>query len=106
MSYVPYRDTMGKRIRELREAIGLTRSQFAEIIEISEGKLANIENNHQKPQADDIERLCSIFTWATHYVVYGAELSWMPESIDQKELKRITLDYVRESIRNASKKNA
>src|SRR5690606_25307778 len=48
------RAALGKRLRELRRAAGLTGTQLAEVLSWTQSKVSKLETGRQTPSADDI----------------------------------------------------
>ena len=67
-------DSMGKRIRTIRDGIGITRSEFAEITQLNERRIKMIENEERRITAPDITAICTAFPWATKWIVYGGPI--------------------------------
>ncbi|MEG7038139.1 helix-turn-helix transcriptional regulator, partial [Pseudomonas aeruginosa] len=50
--------TACKRLRALRELMGLSRPQFTELAGITAKRLENIENELQRMHDEDFEKIC------------------------------------------------
>lgn len=51
--------TINQRIRELREHLGLGRTEFAELVGTNRKRLQNVERGLQKPPSDLLEAIAS-----------------------------------------------
>lgn len=52
---------LGKRIKEIREAHGLTQEKIAELLDISRPTVSQMENGDRKITAIELKRLSEIF---------------------------------------------
>jgi len=66
---------IGKRIRNQREKLSLTRDEFAERAEISPQFLAEIENGTKGMSAETLFRICNKFDLSSDYVLLGRQSS-------------------------------
>ena len=74
--------TAGKRLRALRELMGLSRPQFAELVGMTAKRLENIENELQHMHDEDFEKVCGTFPEFSDWIAY--ECSIEPQSIAWK----------------------
>ena len=65
------KQTMGTRIKELRQKSGLTQMQLSEKIFTSESYIALIESNKRNPSMDIICKLADCFNVSSDYLLYG-----------------------------------
>ena len=74
--------TAGKRLRALRELMGLSRPQFAELVGMTAKRLENIENELQRMHDEDFEKVCGIFPEFSDWIAYEGSIE--PQSIAWK----------------------
>ncbi|WP_070337005.1 helix-turn-helix domain-containing protein [Pseudomonas aeruginosa] len=74
--------TAGKRLRALRELIGLSRPQFAELVGMTAKRLENIENELQRMHDEDFEKVCGTFPEFSDWIAYEGSIE--PQSIAWK----------------------
>jgi len=53
--------TLGQKIKELREEVGLKQRELASKLNIGEGFLSKVENNQKLLKRDDLKKLSEIF---------------------------------------------
>lgn len=64
---------IGVRIREKREALGLTREKLAEYIEISPQFLAQIELGRRGMSSATLYKVCTTLSTSADYIILGRE---------------------------------
>ncbi|HGM6913067.1 TPA: helix-turn-helix domain-containing protein [Pseudomonas aeruginosa] len=74
--------TAGKRLRALRELMGLSRPQFAELVGMTAKRLENIENELQRMHDEDLEKVCGTFPEFSDWIAYEGSIE--PQSIAWK----------------------
>ncbi|MEW3664317.1 helix-turn-helix transcriptional regulator [Pseudomonas aeruginosa] len=74
--------TAGKRLRALRELMGLNRPQFAELVGMTAKRLENIENELQRMHDEDFEKVCGTFPEFSDWIAYEGSIE--PQSIAWK----------------------
>ena len=74
--------TAGKRLRALRELMGLSRPQFAELVGMTAKRLENIENELQHMHDEDFEKVCGTFPEFSDWIAYEGSIE--PQSIAWK----------------------
>ncbi|HBO4336187.1 TPA: helix-turn-helix transcriptional regulator [Pseudomonas aeruginosa] len=74
--------TAGKRSRALRELMGLSRPQFAELVGMTAKRLENIENELQRMHDEDFEKVCGTFPEFSDWIAYEGSIE--PQSIAWK----------------------
>ncbi|HHQ2708561.1 helix-turn-helix transcriptional regulator [Pseudomonas aeruginosa] len=72
----------GKRLRALRELMGLSRPQFAELVGMTAKRLENIENELQRMHDEDFEKVCGTFPEFSDWIAYEGSIE--PQSIAWK----------------------
>ena len=60
---------IGKRIKQLRQEIGLTQKQLAELVDKSPTAVASWEHGLSEPCVNDIRLLCSILDVSADYLL-------------------------------------
>lgn len=63
--------TMGKRIRQRRKELGITQSQLAEMLEISNNHLSSIENGRGSASLDLFCRICAVLKVTPDSILIG-----------------------------------
>ncbi len=63
--------TVGLRIREIREAMQLTREQFSELCNISDSFLAAVESGKKSITSKTIYKICSGANVSADYLIFG-----------------------------------
>jgi transcriptional regulator with XRE-family HTH domain len=63
--------TTGDRIREIREARGLTQDQLADDAKISKGFLSEVENNHRNISSGNLLRIANVLGASIDYLMRG-----------------------------------
>lgn len=90
-------DTAGKRLRYIREGIGLTRDAFAEIVGLSTRRLRGLESDEWELQQSDFEAICGQFPWAANWLTHGGPLTngvfGMP-GLTAEQIKKLTMNLV------------
>lgn len=76
--------TMGGRLKYIRIGIGMTREDFAELIQIKPRRLVMIELNERRIGEDDIENICRALLWSVHWLTYGGKMEDHPMFIKAK----------------------
>ncbi|MCV0166752.1 helix-turn-helix domain-containing protein [Pseudomonas aeruginosa] len=74
--------TAGKRLRALRELMGLSRPQFVELVGMTAKRLENIENELQRMHDEDFEKVCGTFPEFSDWIAYEGSIE--PQSIAWK----------------------
>lgn len=74
--------TAGKRLRALRELMGLSRPQFAELVGMTAKRLENIENELQRMHDEDFEKVCGTFPEFSDWIAHEGSIE--PQSIAWK----------------------
>lgn len=82
---------LGKRIRELRKARGITQEQLAEVLGIGTPNISYIENGKFAPSMENFEKLVSFFD-VEPYELYKFPSQESPESMKNNLYKAIEND--------------
>ena len=64
-------ETIGNRIKELREKKGMTQQQFAELLHVSREKVVKIENGTRGLQIHDIPLIADVLDTDCDYLIRG-----------------------------------
>lgn len=70
----------GARLKALRDMIGMTRADFAEILEITPRRLKAIESGERRMNESDFYHLGVNFPWALRFVVYAGPMEQRTEN--------------------------
>lgn len=62
---------IGARIRSRRKELRLKQNELAEMAELSNNYLSNIENGHSIPSLEAIVRLCAALNTTPDYILLG-----------------------------------
>lgn len=81
----------GERIQECRKKIGLSREDFAEIIDISDKNLGRIESGRQATSVETLYRISSVLNISIDYLLMGSK-----EPIDEDTV--VVIQSEREQI--------
>ena len=65
--------SINKRMKELREANGLNKAEFAKIIGVTKSSITRYENDEMKPNLDVIQNICSKFGVTMEWLANGKE---------------------------------
>lgn len=72
---------IGKRIRQQREYMGLTREQFAEQIEVTPKFCSDIETGAKGMSVPTLCRISKTLRLSTDYILYGRAEQESPDSV-------------------------
>ena len=64
-------ETFGERLKAIREKAGLTQSQLAERMEVSDNHLSALERDISEPRADMLRKLSVVLGVTTDYLLFG-----------------------------------
>lgn len=67
-------NTIGERIKNLRKNNKLTQNEFAKIIELSQGRLSELEQNKTKPSSDTLISICNNFNISINWLLTGEDM--------------------------------
>lgn len=65
--------TLGERVKEARNVMGVGREKLAELLEISPQHLTKIEQGERKTSIELLEKMSKIFCLSTDYLLFGKE---------------------------------
>lgn len=108
-----------KRLKELREAYGLSQQKLASNFHLSQQSIYKYENNLAEPDIDMLKSLAAFFDTSVDYLIeytdncsaYVSNTSFHPTSTEHRlltyyrklspRLRRIVFDLIQESAENA-----
>lgn len=61
--------TLGERLRNLREGVGLNQTELGKAVKMTQRKLSYIECGRCEPSVDDIVSLCNFFKISSDYLL-------------------------------------
>jgi len=82
-----YNAQVGRRIRSSRELMGLSRERFAELCDISDSFLADVERGKKSLTVKTLNKICVAANLSADYIVLGAA----PEGVTDKAAALIAL---------------
>ncbi len=88
-------DTIGSRVRALRKARGLTQTQLAALVGITQGSLSLIEKNlTQVPSGSTLAALCAALRTTPDFIIAGLrdDSGNIQAAIDEHELVHLWRD--------------
>ena len=62
-------ETLGEKIKTLRETMNITQPELAKITEVSNGMISLWENNKHEPKASHIKKLAIVFKVSADYLL-------------------------------------
>lgn len=86
-----YRD-MGRKVRSLRKARGLTQERLAELLDISASFLGHIERGTRTTSIDTLAKLCKALQISPAYLMESALCAsdlHIPEGLTEKEKNKL-----------------
>lgn len=76
-----YNLTVGLRIREIREALNMTREQFSEECDISSSFLSAVESGKKSVTSRTLYKICSSVNVSADYIIRGNNQGFEPDMI-------------------------
>lgn len=95
--------TAGARIRDVREMMGLTRQQFAELLKLDPTHIRNVELERSKLNQDDFAAIGQTLPELLPWLTYEADVSL--EDLMQSQNKWLRLIAVRVETMDALESN-
>lgn len=99
-----YNLIVGLRIREIREALSLTREQFSEQCDISSSFLSAVESGKKAVSSKTLYKICTTFNISADYIIRGNNNGFetdmiieMTDSMDSKAKEHLIV-IIREYI--------
>ncbi|QWU16886.1 Helix-turn-helix domain-containing protein [Paenibacillus sophorae] len=80
-------ETIGQRLKYLRETLDLSQQQVANETGVSRGNISNYEKDRVSPAADTIIALCSFFDVSADWLLTGQE--HVPEDAGRADISAI-----------------
>ncbi|AKX95661.1 transcriptional regulator [Moorella thermoacetica] len=88
--------SIGKRIKELREKIGLTQEELAERVQISRSALANYESGYREPKGEILVRFAKALNTSTDFLLGNeVKVDKTNDKTKKYELDEATLLFAR-----------
>mgnify|MGYP002554070149 CR=1 FL=1 len=81
--------TIGQKIKSLRIALGLSREQLSEIIEVTHKSIYRYETGKSLPDTTALVKLATYFDVSTDYLLTGTEKSSPTENLSENELEML-----------------
>jgi transcriptional regulator with XRE-family HTH domain len=78
--------SLGERLKELREAKGLSKSALAEKIQLHYSQIGRYERNEASPSSDMLKKLANELNVTTDYIMNGTSDDMANDSIQDKTL--------------------
>lgn len=88
-------ETIGNRIKELREKKGLTQQQFAELLHVSREKVVKIENGTRGLQIHDISLIAEELQTTCDYIIRGVDTKNLA-MYDELGLSNLAINHLKE----------
>lgn len=87
-------DSIGKRIKHLRDELKLSQQEIADITGISRGNISNYEKGRVVPAADTIIAFARYFNVSTDWLLTGAEKANIRTEVtgEEKEMLKMYRD--------------
>ncbi|BFH11387.1 helix-turn-helix domain-containing protein [Paenibacillus melissococcoides] len=76
-------ETIGKRLRFLRDKHQLTQEKMAELIGKKKGNISNYESDNYEPSAQTIIAICKIFNVSADWLLFGKNNVTISEQNDE-----------------------
>ena len=76
-------NTLGKRIRMLRNACGLTQDELASDLFVSRTGISNYETNKRTPDVEMLKKLCERFNVSMNYLLGNTSLEDEKNALDK-----------------------
>ncbi|AMK15265.1 helix-turn-helix domain-containing protein [Methanobrevibacter olleyae] len=64
-------ETVGERLKKLRNANNFTQNQIAEYLGFKQGQIAKLENNERKLKGSSVIRLSNLYRCSPEYITLG-----------------------------------
>jgi transcriptional regulator with XRE-family HTH domain len=69
-------NSMGERIRQAREAAGMTQQELADRVGLSRSTVGGIERDLISPRLETVQRMATVLRCITAYLLYGKRGWW------------------------------
>ncbi len=94
-------ETLGSRLRQLRESKHFKQEQIARLLNVNKTTVSYYENNERQPSYSTLIRIASIFNVSTDYLL-GCQRNLV---IDVSALNDSDLELVRNLVESLGEKN-
>lgn len=105
--------TLGKRLKNSREKLGLQQKYVAELIGVKNNTLSSYESDKRQPDYETLQKLANLYHMSIEYLITGEERSkedfkgnlffYDLEDLSEKEIEDIK-SYI-EFVKHKAKKN-
>ncbi len=89
---------IGDRVRELRKSKGLTQERFAEVMDLSENSISQIENGKKGMSLQTLFTLCKLYETPADYILFGPQDNKDPKNIILKLSSEMTKEELQKTI--------
>lgn len=72
---------IGSRIMHRRKLMGITQKELAELIDVTEKQISNIENGRSYPKLNNFIKICNKLECNSDYLISGIVSPSLPEEI-------------------------
>ncbi|WP_051967838.1 helix-turn-helix domain-containing protein [Brevibacillus thermoruber] len=84
-----WKEELGKRIKEIRDSVGMTQEEFAEQLDsISRGHLGKLEKGQAIPSAEVVKEICTKFNVDANWLLTGTTMRQNAHEMDD-DLKNL-----------------
>jgi transcriptional regulator with XRE-family HTH domain len=92
---------IGRKLKGLRERMGLKQSQIAEFLDVDQSLVSKFEKDERQINVDMLERLCGLFGCSISYFFEDAELKNLEYAMMSNNIKGEDLESIAEINRIA-----
>ncbi|MCI1944766.1 helix-turn-helix domain-containing protein [Clostridium luticellarii] len=82
---------VGRRIREKREELNLTREKFAEIVDLSSLYVGQLERGERQMSLTALVKIANCLHVTTDYLIYGEHKGQIKDMLIKEKLKKYQL---------------
>lgn len=87
--------TPAKRVKAVRELVGLTRQKFGDLVGLDYLRMATLENDRGRMAVDDLSAIDNVFPELTMYLLHGKELNLTNLESSTNELLKFAVMRIR-----------
>ena len=98
-----YNMSIGKRIKECREKVGLTQEELAKLLGVSKGAIGNYESDASYPKIENMTKLFELLKTDANYLFQDDFINIGSEERSAKNIKEINLLMGYRKLDNISK---
>ena len=95
--------SIGKRIKECREKVGLTQEELAKLLGVSKGAIGNYESDASYPKIENMTKLFELLKTDANYLFQDDFINIGSEERSAKNIKEINLLMGYRKLDNISK---